>query len=432
MLEGHLVMSSKERERKSLFDRVKRKELRLTEASELLGISYRQSKRSYARYRSDGDCGLVHRSRGRASNRRIAAEVKEEALSYYVEQLKGFGPTLASEKLAEHGIVVDHETLRRWLLEAGLWHKERRRRSHRSRRERRAHFGELVQMDGSPHHWFGPDGPEYTLMNMVDDATGRTLSLMAKGETLEIAMRTLWRWIERHGIPKALYTDRKNIFKSERCPTLEEQLAGEEPMTPFEKACTTLGIEIIRAHSPQAKGRVERNHAVYQDRFMKELKLRNITTLEGANDLLQASFCDELNAKFAKPPREKADYHRKPPKGLKLEEVFVHEESRRVSNDWTISYGNEAYQIHAGNRPLPKPKDTVIVRTKLDGKMSILYRGKKLCFDLASTLSQSKSKPMVQPPSQCPQQKHKPIRSRSWRPNCGRMLAELSHENKSI
>lgn len=432
MLEGHLVMSGKERERKSLFERVKRKEMRLVEASEVLGLSYRQSKRSYARFLCEGDKGLVHRNRGRASNRKIAADVKRGALEYYIRRLEGFGPTLASEKLAEHGIAVDHETLRRWLLEAGIWQKQRRRREHRSRRERRAHFGELVQMDGSPHHWFGPDGLEYTLLNMVDDATGRTMSLMAKGETLEVAMRTLWQWIARYGIPKALYTDRKNIFKSDREPTLEEQLAGEKPMTPFEKACTTLGIEIIRAHSPQAKGRVERNHAVYQDRFLKELKLQSITTIEEANHLLQGTFCDHLNTKFAKLPREKTDYHRRLPKGLKLEEVFVHEQHRRISNDWTLSYENTVYQIHADNRPLPTPKDTVVIRTTLEGTMSILYRGKKLRFDRANALPPIQPKPVMLPAPLVPRQKHKPARPRSWRPNCARMLAESSHENEKL
>ncbi|MCX5758699.1 MAG: hypothetical protein NTU83_09385 [Candidatus Hydrogenedentes bacterium] len=287
-------------------------------------------------------------------------------------------------------------------------------------------------MDGSPHHWFGPDGLEYTLLNMVDDATGRTLSLMATGETLDIVMRTLWQWIERYGIPKALYTDRKNIFKSDRAPTLEEQLAGEKPMTAFEKACTLLGIEIIRAHSPQAKGRVERNHAVYQDRFLKELKLQNITTLEEANRLLQATFCDDLNAKFAKPPREQADYHRVLPKGLKLEEVFVHEQHRRIGNDWTLSYENTAYQIHADNRPLPKPKDTVVVRITLEGTMSILYRHKKLRFDPVDALPPVQPKPVLLPAPAVPKQKNNPVRPRSWRPNCARMLAQCAHEDKNL
>ena len=431
MLEGHLLMSRKELARKSLFDRVKRKELRLTEASELLGLSYRQIKRSYARYLLEGDAGLVHQSRGRPSGRRLPDELKRQVLAFYVSQLEDFGPTLAAEKLAQRDLVVDHETLRRWLLEAGLWTRRRRRRMHRSRRERRGHFGELVQMDGSPHHWFGPEGPECTLMNMVDDATGCTLSLMAEGETVEIAMRTLWRWIERYGVPKALYVDRKNIFKAEREPTLEEQLSGRKPMTPFQTVCHRLGIEIIQAHSPQAKGRVERNHGVYQDRFLRELQLCNIKTLEEANRLLGETFCDELNAKFAKQPREQADYHRNVPRGMKLNEVFVYEEHRRVSNDWTISYCNETYQIHADSRPLPKPKDTVTVRTDLEGKISILYRDQKMHFAPVKTVPTSEPKLGPVPRSSASKKLTTTRRYKSWHPNCTRMFADSSNENKT-
>lgn len=430
-MEGHLLMSRKELERRSLFERVKRKELHLTEACELLGVSYRQVKRSYGRYVLEGDAGLVHRSRGQASNRGYPAALKGAALDYYAQRLEGFGPTLAAEKLAERGIVVDHETLRRWLLEAGLWKRGRRRAKHRSWRERRGHFGELVQMDGSPHHWFGPDGPECTLMNMVDDATGQSLALMAEAETVEIAMRVLWCWIEHHGIPKALYVDRKNIFKSKREPTLEEQLAGQKPMTPFETACHKLGIEIIEAQSPQAKGRVERNHGVYQDRFLKELRLRDIKTIERTNQLLETSFCDALNAKFAKPARQKADYHRKVPRALKLEDVFVHEEQRTVGNDWTISWRNQTYQIHADNRHLPKSKDKVIVRTSLEGEISILHKDKRIRFSAVGVAPLTKSTPISVPGPTVPKKRTNTSRTTPWRQNCTLMCAEPTNADKT-
>lgn len=202
-------------------------------------------------------------------------------------------------------------------------------------------------------------------------------------------------------------------------------------MTPFEKACTKLGIEIIRAHSPQAKGRVERNHAVYQDRFLKELKLRDIKSIEEANQLLKATFCDTLNDKFSKPPREKADYHRKVPKGLKLEEVFVHEQRRRIANDWTISYGANLYQIHADNRPLPKPKDHVIVRTSLEGKMSILYRDKKLLFAPIAA-PPPKLKPVAPPAPSRPKVKTKPPQTHPWRKNITHLFAEASNETRTV
>lgn len=425
-MEGHLMMSAKERKRKSVFDRVG-KELKLADAAVLLGISYRQCKRSYKRYLEEGDRGLAHRSRGGASNRGTPAALKEHIVTYYTQRLEGFGPTLAAEKLADQGLEVDHETLRRWLLQAGLWQIRRKRREHRSRRERRAHFGELVQMDGSPHRWFGNEAPEHCLMELVDDATGNTLSLMDTAETTALAMRTLWWWIDRFGVPRALYTDKKNIFVSDRQPTLEEQLAGEEPLTPFGKICQKLGIEIIAANSPQAKGRVERKHGVYQDRFLKELKLQGVTTIEGANALLRGGFCDALNRKFAVPPREEADYHQPVPKGVDLADIFAYEQTRRVTNDWTVCYQSQVFQILAENRPLPKPKDRVIIRTRLDGVMQFIYKGNAIHFKAIPVQTTKRTAaPKPETPAAKPKAKRTPPSARTWRPNCTRRLAAIA------
>jgi transposase len=364
-----------------VFDRLREGQLSRGAAAERLGISYRQCARSYNRYVAEGAKGLVHRSRGHPSNRAKPPGFRSEVLRLYEEKYAGFGPTLAAEKLEEHdGFALDHETLRRWLLAANKWTKRRRRRKHRSWRERKAHFGELVQLDGSHHRWFGPDSPGSCLMNMVDDATGTTLGMMAHEETTEAAMRILWTWIERYGVPKALYTDRKNVFVTDREPTIEEQLADIEPMTALGKACEKLGIEIITASSPQAKGRVERNHGVYQDRFMKELALRGITSIDSANQLLTGGFVDKLNTKFAKEARDKQDYHRRVPRGLRLHEVFSFEETRTVTNDWTIRYKNRFLQILKHNRLLPRPKERVTVRTLLDGQIQLLYRNRNLAF----------------------------------------------------
>lgn len=210
-MEGLLLMSARERFRKSVFDRVVEEELTLESASELLSLSYRQTLRAFARYCKEGDAGLVHRSRGRPGNRAAPAKVRAKIVKRYAARYAGFGPTLAAEKLAEEGLAVDHETLRRWLIEQGLWHKSRKKARHRSHRERKAHFGELVQMDGSHHRWFGADYPECCLMNLVDDATGITLSLLGREETTELAMRALWLWIETYGVPKALYVDKKKF-----------------------------------------------------------------------------------------------------------------------------------------------------------------------------------------------------------------------------
>lgn len=381
-MEGHLMMSSKERRRKSVFDRVLSGEMTLREASERLGLSYRQTRRSYQRFVAEGDRGLVHRSRGRMGNRGKPAGLRKKVLRRYWERYgpAQCGPTLAAEKLVQEGLVVDHETLRRWLIADGQWRKRRKRRRHRSYRERKHHFGELVQMDGSHHRWFGAQGAQSCLMNMVDDATGRTLSLMAAEETTEAAMRLLWRWVERYGIPKALYTDKKTVFVTGREPTIEEQLAGQEPTTAFGKACAKLDIEMITAHSPQAKGRVERNHGVYQDRFYTELVLHGIKTIDSANKALQNGFSDELNAQFAKAPISEKDFHRPVPQDTVLEDVLCFEEQRTVNNDWTVRHHNRFYQILEHNRPLPKPREKVLVRTRLDKAVHLIYRGRPLQY----------------------------------------------------
>lgn len=425
-MKGHLLMSHKERQRKSALELVQSGGITLVEASGRMCLSYRQTLRVYARFVEQGDAGLVHCRRGKPSNRACSVSFRDAVVCRYREryQAHGFGPTLAAEKLAAEGLHVDHETLRRWLLADGDWQKCRKHRQHRTRRERRAHFGELVQMDGSPHNWFGPDHGKSCLMNMVDDATGTTLGLLSPQETTEAAMTLLRRWIERYGVPVALYTDRKNVYITDREPTMEEQLAGDKPLTAFGKACKKLGIEIIAAHSPQAKGRVERSNGTYQDRLVKELALGGISTLEGANKVLVGGFTDGLNDRFAVAPADALDFHRPLHKAVVLDDVFCHEDHRVVQNDWTVSHENNRYQILKGNTPLPKPKDRILVRTHLDGRVQLLYREKKLAFQPVppgqprqrtspkAKVDQSDSKPNVPPPPK-----------KKWHANCGRLAA---------
>ena len=426
-MERHLRMSRKELRRKTVLEGVADQRLALGAASEELGLSYRQTLRVWKRFQAEGDAGLVHRSRGRPSSRGKPAGFRARVLARYRERYAAheLGPTLASEKLEEAGLSVDHETLRRWLLTEGLWCKHRRRRAHRIRRERKSHFGELVQMDGSHHRWLGPEKPARCLMDMVDDATGRTLALLSEEETTEAAMTLLWRWIERHGIPAALYTDKKNVFVTDREPTLEEQVSGEEPLTAFGQACRKLGISIITANSPQAKGRVERKHGVFQDRFVKELRLCGITTISGANKLLNNGFLDNLNAKFAQAPLERQDYHRAVGPGVVLEEVFSLEAVRTVQNDWTVRHENVHYQIAKDNAPLPKPKDKVVVRRLLDGATQLLYRDRPLRFERLTPRQLRGRRERAVPPFKPKPKPSPPARSRAktWRPNCRRLSA---------
>ena len=230
---GHLLMSEQERLRKSVFERVASGQWSLVDAAEQLGLSYRHCKRVYARLRAQGDAGLVHLGRGRPSTRRRAPAFRDAVLEVYRRELPSVGPTLAAEKLAERGYGLDHETLQRWLIADGQWQRSRKRGPHRSQRERKAQFGELLQFDGSHHAWFGPEHPHACLMDLVDDATGVSMTWMDEEETTEAAMRCLWKWVETHGTPRALYLDRKSVYIAQRAPTLEEQLAGETPLTAF-------------------------------------------------------------------------------------------------------------------------------------------------------------------------------------------------------
>ncbi|MCL0060644.1 ISNCY family transposase, partial [Dehalococcoidia bacterium] len=298
---------------------------------------------------------MIHRSRGRPSNRGKAPEVKEAVLSVYQERYWDFGPTLAAEKAEREGYQVGRETLRRWLKDAGLWERHRKRSKHRTRRERKVHFGELVQMDGSHHQWFSGHKGKGCLMDMVDDATGITLSLMRREETTKAAMEVLWAWIEKYGVPRSLYVDRKTVYITGREPTLEEQLAGEEPFTQFGRACRKLGIEIVTASSPQAKGRVERKHGVFQDHLVKELRLEGIQDIPAANAFL-TGYLGTLNGKFAVEPGSQADFHQPVPEGLDLRNVFCLEETRVISNDWVIRYKNRFFQLVSQSK-LPPAKN---------------------------------------------------------------------------
>jgi transposase len=387
-MEGHLMMSRKERERLKIFERVKRGELSLKEAAELIEPGYRQCRRLYKRYKELGDKGLVHRGRGRPSNRGPKAAFKERVVARYEERYPDFGPTLAAEKLAEDGYPVDHETLRGWLIKAGLWQKRRKRARHRSWRERRAHFGELVQLDGSHHQWFEKRAPKCCLMNMVDDATGKTLPRFSEEETIFSAMELLWQWIDRYGIPRALYTDGKNVYVVDEKMRQRAADSGEEALTQFGRACKKLGIQIIRAYSPEAKGRVERSHGTYQDRLVKELRLEEISTIETANEMLFTGYVDGINKKFAVEPRSKADYHRSP-KGYDLASIFCIEEERSVTTDWVVRFENQFYQLQPPRKSMVG-KGKVVVQRYLNGELHFRYRDQELSYTILAERPQIK------------------------------------------
>ncbi len=377
-----LAMSKKERRRLELFSRVREGELTLAKASELLKLSYRQAKRSYGRYRLEGDRGVVHRLRGRVSNRGVDPGKKARVLELYREKYGDFGPTLACEYLAkEDQLNVGVETLRQWLIGEGLWSSRRRRPVHRKWRERKGHFGEMVQLDGSDHDWFEGRREKAVLMVLVDDATNRTYARFFEEETTEASFETFRQYVGRYGLPRSVYADRASIYRTTRDATVDENLADKLPETQFGRAMQELDVELILAHSPQAKGRVERRNAVFQDRLVKALRLKGISDLEGANAFLDEEFLADMNEKFNVPAREQSDLHRRVPRRVKLERVLSFQEERVVQNDWTIRWRNRWFQLTEENRKLALVKRKLTVCEQLDGTILLLLGTRALAWE---------------------------------------------------
>ena len=329
---GGINLSVKEIRRLRVLHRIETGTLKLKEAAAMLGLCTKQMGRIWKRYQSESEFGLAHRSRGMPGNRRKDAALRSRAVELYREKYHDFGPTLAAEKMKERdGLEVNRETLRRWLWGACLWKGKTTHSLHRKRRRRKEHFGEMVQMDGSDHTWFEERGERCCLMVMVDDATGHTEAHFCGSETTRDALLLLLKWIKKHGVPSKLYTDRKNIYVTDRLPTEEEKRQGTGALTEFGQVCARLGIQIIPAGSPQAKGRIERKNGVLQDRLVKELRLMGINGIEDANRGID-SFLEDLNRRFRVAPTHEANYHRELPLGESLEHLFRIEKKRRLQN----------------------------------------------------------------------------------------------------
>jgi transposase len=367
-----LRMSVAERIRLDALGRVKRGEVTVVEAAELMGISLRQARRVWLRFRSEGDAGLPHRLRGRASNRRLSEGIRARAVKLHQELYADFGPTFACEKLAgDHGLKVSPNTLTALLKERGLWVRKRRRGKHRSRRERRSSFGSMMQMDGSHHDWFEGRGERCVLMVNIDDATNRTFARFYPAETTKAAFDVFGRWVRRHGLPRALYVDRHSIYRDEGHP---------EKLTQFGRAMEELGVELICANSPQAKGRVERRNGVFQDRLVKEMRLRGINTMSQGNALLEKMFLDDLNKRYAVNPANEQDLHRAVPPELVLDEVLCVQEGRVVGQDWCVRWDNRWLQVGNGHAASELPRKRVLVKELADGQLLLVHKDQRLTF----------------------------------------------------
>lgn len=345
------------------------------EAARLLKRSVRQVRRMQRTLEAGGDAALVHGLRGRPSNHQLAPSLRRRVLKAYRARYPDFGPTLAAEKLADEGLVVGVETLRRWLLAEGLWTRRRHRDPHRSRRPRRNCFGELVQMDASIHDWLEGRGETVVLITMIDDATSRVMARFYPAGTVEAHMDLVERWVRTYGRPMAVYTDRHSIFEAHE---KGQPLADPDAETPFGRALRELDVALIRAQSPQAKGRVERSFGTAQDRWVKELRLATARTCEQANGVLERVVPDH-NRRFARPPRGTTDCHRRVGATHRLEAILSIQAERVVSNDYVVRWANRFFQLLPPAWPGLRG-GRVVVERRRDGAVMVRFGGRYLAY----------------------------------------------------
>lgn len=373
-LEGDRIdMSQRERDRSRVLRDVKEGRFSQAKAAQLLKLSVRQVRRLQERWRKQGDAALVHCLRGKPSNHRHTVALKKKVLRAYRQRYADFGPTLACEKLALEGLPIAVNTLRRWLLDEGLWQRRRRRERHRQRRPRRSCFGELVQIDTSLHAWTEGRGADMVLIKMIDDATSLVLARFYPADTTEAHFDLLGRWVQKYGRPRALYSDRHGIFEAHKKGEIDYE--GE---TQFSRALAELDIDLIKARSPQAKGRVERSFGTAQDRWVKEMRLAKVKSIDQANDVLERLLPDH-NRRFNVPAAAAGDAHRALGSGHRLAAILSIQETRVVANDYTIRFENRLYQldkpIYAGERG-----GKVTIELRLDGTMAIRFGNRYLNY----------------------------------------------------
>jgi len=375
-----IALNQRERERLKVLYEVRQKHLTQLEAAERLRVTDRHVRRLLLALEERGDGAVVHGLRGRPSNRKLGASFEQRIVTRVRQRYADFGPTLAAEHLAKEGLAVSRETLRRWLTRAQLW----RPRSQRVKavhvwRERRACFGEMVMQDSSPFGWLEERGPACQLIAVIDDATSRLWARLVEHDSTEENLRTLGGWLQRYGRPLAHYTDKNSIFRHRSgAAALQEQLRGEEARSQFGRALHELGIEWIAAHSPQAKGRIERLFGTLQDRLVKEMRLAGIDSLVAANHFLETRFLPEWEQRFTVQPRHPRNAHRRLDREHRLEEILSVRAARKVAPDHTVSWegvrwGVPREEVCAGLRGA-----AVEIERRLDGSHWLRFRKRYL------------------------------------------------------
>jgi hypothetical protein len=383
-------MSQRERDRLKVLHETQKGQLTQAQAGAQLGLTARQVRRLVTKLEAIGDGAVVHGLRGRASNRRIAADTRTRAIQELSRpECRDFGPTFAAEHLARScNIHVGKDTARKWMAEVGLWTaRERRVETVHQWRSRRSCAGELVQWDTSVHDWLERRGERLYLIAMIDDATSRVFARFARHDTAEENMRVVWAYLERFGRPLAFYTDKAGMF--EVTPKNNRDRGDGQQMTPTQitRALAELGVERISAHSPQAKGRIERFFETAQDRLVKELRLAGIATMEAANAYLIDHFLPEWQKRFTVEPANATDAHRPLTEMHSLAASLSHVEGRRVANDYTIQFRGARYQIAKTDVRAGMRGQRVRVESRLDGQVALRYESKYLNFVRCGSLA---------------------------------------------
>jgi hypothetical protein len=374
-----IALSQRERDRLRVLHEIKRKQITQIEAARRLKLSDRHIRRLLAAVVQRGDRAVVHGLRGRASNRKLTSRWQLKIMSRVRQRYADFGPTLAAEHLAQEGLPVSRETLRKWMVKASLWcPRAQRIKTIHVWRERRASFGELVMQDSSPFRWLEERGPACQLIAVIDDATSRFYAHFTEHDTTEENLRTFGEWLQRYGRPLAHYTDKNSIFRRSEAMLLREQLRGEKARSQFGRALHELGIEWIAANSPQAKGRIERLFATLQDRLVKEMRLAGIDNIAAANHFLETRFIPQWEERFSVAARNPRNAHRRLDPEQRLEEILSVRVARTVARDHTVSWegnhwGVPREEVCAGLRGAP-----VEIERRLDNSHWLRFRGRYL------------------------------------------------------
>jgi transposase len=400
MQEGQLLMTQAERDRLVTLRKTKKRLITQRQAAEELGLSVRQVKRLVYALKKRGDKAVIHGLRGKPSNQRIGKSVEEEAMQILSADLyKGFGPTLASEYLADkHDMEVSKETVRQWMIRAKLWRgKEQKVNRAHIWRPRRSRLGELVQWDTSEHDWLEGRGEKLYLIAMIDDATSRLLARFVRHDTTAENMKLLKSYLEKFGRPLAFYTDKASIFQTAEKRRRDEpgvdKDPAEMPPTQIGRALQELGIAWIPAHSPQAKGRVERNFGTAQDRLVKGMRVAGVRTIEQANQYLEETYLVWWERELTAEPAHSGDAHRPLDKSHRLEASLSHVETRQVRNDYTIPLGGELYQIQRQAVVSGLRKASVRVERRLDGSIAVRFGERYLPVNRCAAAAKTKAPP---------------------------------------